>query len=71
MAFAQDFEVWTHKAPALHVLQLRCDGPFHLERRWYSQFFDPRAQAEKFRRRVIWVDRLTAHAGTNAPVNIS
>lgn len=51
-AFAQDFDVWAHKAPALRILQTNADGPFHLERIWYSQFFNRRARRLEYQRRV-------------------
>ena len=44
LVLAQDFEVWAHQAPALNILQVNCDGPFHLERIWYRQFFNRRAR---------------------------
>ena len=51
-AFAQDFELWQHKEPALSILQIQDDGPFHKGRIWYKQFFNPRARADEFRSRV-------------------
>lgn len=51
-AFAQDFELWTHKQPALSILQVPDDGPFHKERIWYKQFYNPRARAGEFHKRV-------------------
>ena len=44
-AFSQDFEIWRTKAPALQILRLPTDGPFHRNRAWYRQFYNPRAQA--------------------------
>lgn len=43
VAFAQDFEIWTHKQPCVQVLQLPTDGPYTKIRGWYSQFYNPRA----------------------------
>lgn len=43
-AFAQDFEVWRHKRPNLHGLYVQGDGAFNKQRRWYSQFYNPRAK---------------------------
>jgi 3-ketosteroid 9alpha-monooxygenase subunit A len=43
-AFAQDFEIWQNKRPALQILQLPTDGPFAKIRGWYKQFYNPRAQ---------------------------
>ena len=44
-AFAQDFEIWQHKRPALQILQVPTDGPFARVRTWYKQFYHPRAEA--------------------------
>ena len=41
----RDGEVWKHKRPAIHIMQLPSDGPFRQSRIWYSQFFNPRARA--------------------------
>lgn len=51
-AFAQDFELWANKQPAISVLQIPDDGPFHKERIWYRQFYNPRARAGEFHKRV-------------------
>ena len=51
-AFAQDFEVWQHKEPALSIMQIPDDGPFHKERIWYRQFYNPRDKAADIQRRV-------------------
>jgi 3-ketosteroid 9alpha-monooxygenase subunit A len=51
-SFAQDFEVWQHKEPALSIMQIPDDGPFHKERIWYRQFYNPRDKAAEFQRRV-------------------
>jgi len=58
LAFAQDFEVWANKAPALKILQVNADGPFHLERIWYRQFFNPRARRLEFQKRVNGMHRI-------------
>jgi 3-ketosteroid 9alpha-monooxygenase subunit A len=39
-AFAADFSVWTHKRPALRIIQLPADGPFATGRKWFKQFHD-------------------------------
>jgi 3-ketosteroid 9alpha-monooxygenase subunit A len=44
-AFAQDFEIWTNKRPALQILQIPTDGPYNRVRAWYKQFYHPRADA--------------------------
>lgn len=51
-AFAQDFELWKFKQPALTIMQVPDDGPFHKERIWYKQFYNPRARAGEFHTRV-------------------
>ena len=51
-AFAQDFEIWANKRPCLHPMMVRGDGPFDKVRIWYRQFYNPRAQAETFQKRV-------------------
>jgi len=38
-AFGADFNVWQNKRPALKIMQLKTDGPFRTNRRWYSQFY--------------------------------
>lgn len=51
-AFAQDFEIWQHKRPAIQILQLPTDGPFAKVRAWYKQFYHPRAQAAQLQAHV-------------------
>ena len=51
-AFAQDFELWKFKQPALSIMQVPDDGPFHKERIWYRQFYNPRTRAAEFHTRV-------------------
>ncbi|HEX4849041.1 MAG TPA: (2Fe-2S)-binding protein, partial [Novosphingobium sp.] len=51
-AFAQDFEIWDNKRPCLNPMMVRGDGPFDKVRIWYRQFYNPRAQAETFQKRV-------------------
>ena len=38
-AFGADFNVWANKRPALKIMQLKTDGPFNQNRKWYSQFY--------------------------------
>ena len=38
-AFGADFNVWQNKNPALKIMQLKTDGPFNRNRKWYSQFY--------------------------------
>lgn len=51
-AFAQDFELWKYKEAAINILQIHDDGPFHKERIWYRQFYNPRARAKEIQTRV-------------------
>jgi 3-ketosteroid 9alpha-monooxygenase subunit A len=51
-AFAQDFEIWTYKKPALQILQIPEDGPYNKGRVWYSQFFNARVKAPLIQARV-------------------
>ena len=50
-----DAEVWQHKRPAIRIMQLPGDGPFRQSRVWYSQFYNPRTQAEGIVARVAGV----------------
>jgi 3-ketosteroid 9alpha-monooxygenase subunit A len=52
LAFAQDFDVWANKRPALQVLQVPGDGPFHKSRIWYRQFYNQRARKQEFLKQV-------------------
>lgn len=51
-AFAQDFEIWANKRPAINLLMVRGDGPFDKVRIWYKQFYNPRERASEFTSRV-------------------
>lgn len=48
LAFAQDFEVWTNKAPCLNGMFIPSDGPFMKARIWYKQFYNPRANRQEY-----------------------
>jgi len=52
LAFAQDFDVWANKRPAINILQVPGDGPFHKARIWYKQFHNPRARKDEFLRQL-------------------
>lgn len=52
LAFLQDFEVWANKKPALQVLQVKGDGPYHKAREWYGQYYKPRKQAAAVQKKV-------------------
>lgn len=45
-AFSTDFQVWTHKKPALKVMQTPKDGNFRAVREWAGQFYMPRSDAK-------------------------
>jgi len=51
-ALAQDVEIWMNKRPAINIMQVSCDGPFGKVRVWYQQFYNPRANADAYQRRV-------------------
>jgi 3-ketosteroid 9alpha-monooxygenase subunit A len=51
----RDGEVWAVKRPAIHFIQLPSDGPFRQSRTWYSQFFNPRANAQEIVGKVAGV----------------
>ncbi len=51
-AFSQDFAIWRTKAPAIDILRLPTDGPFHRARAWYRQFYNPRAKAAEYQQRA-------------------
>jgi 3-ketosteroid 9alpha-monooxygenase subunit A len=38
-AFGADFNIWMNKRPALKIMLLKTDGPFRINRKWYSQFY--------------------------------
>jgi 3-ketosteroid 9alpha-monooxygenase subunit A len=48
LSFAQDFEIWSNKAPCLNGLFIPSDGPFMKVRVWYKQFYNPRAMKQEF-----------------------
>jgi 3-ketosteroid 9alpha-monooxygenase subunit A len=52
LAFAQDFEIWSHKRPCFAPLMVRGDGPTDKCRIWYRQFYNPISQAPEFQKRV-------------------
>lgn len=51
-AFSQDFEIWSNKRPCFNPLAVRGDGPIGKVRIWYRQFYNPRARASEFQKRV-------------------
>ena len=44
--FSADFEVWKNKEAAIKVIQTPHDGRFRAVRKWVSQFYMPREEAE-------------------------
>jgi 3-ketosteroid 9alpha-monooxygenase subunit A len=64
LAFAQDFDVWANKRPAIQILQVPGDGPFHKSRIWYKQFYNQRARKQEFLKQVEGVQhRVTGMPG--------
>ena len=51
-SFAQDFVIWKTKGPAFNILRLPTDGPYHRNRAWYRQFYNPRAKAHEYQARA-------------------
>ena len=51
-AFATDFQVWTHKKPALTVMQTPKDGNFRAVRKWMKQFYMPRDEAKTLQEKM-------------------
>ena len=52
VAFAQDFDVWKNKRPALTIMSVPTEGPFGKGRQWYKQFYNPRDTAKAIREKV-------------------
>lgn len=52
LAFAQDVEIWQNKRACIRPLAVPGDGPVGKIRSWYWQFYNPRANAGDFHRRV-------------------
>lgn len=52
LSFAQDFEIWANKRACINPLVVPGDGPFGKVRIWYRQFYNPRARAAEFQKRV-------------------
>ena len=50
--FGADFNVWQYKRPALKIMQLKTDGPFNRNRKWYSQFYAAPDQVQAIRDEV-------------------
>ncbi len=51
-AFAQDFEIWSNKAPCFQHLTIPADGAFGKVRQWYKQFYHPRALTKELQSRA-------------------
>lgn len=62
-AFAQDFEIWTHKRPCTGPMAVRGDGPLGKLRIWYRQFYNPRDRAGE-----VW-SRVNGHVVTRGTVS--
>jgi 3-ketosteroid 9alpha-monooxygenase subunit A len=61
-SFSQDFAIWRTKGPALNILRLPTDGPFHKSRTWYRQFYNPRSEAAGYQARANGVHRTSEMA---------
>lgn len=44
-AYVEDLEILAMKRPSINPMQIPGDGPFKLVRKWYGQFYGPRAEA--------------------------
>ena len=51
-AFAQDFQIWSNKQPALKIMATPVEGNFRLGRVWYKQFYNPRSIAGEYQAKV-------------------
>jgi 3-ketosteroid 9alpha-monooxygenase subunit A len=51
-AFQQDFDIWSHKAPAVTIKALPTERNFALGRTWYRQFYNPRSTAHEYHSKV-------------------
>ncbi len=61
-AFAQDFEIWRNKRPAIRIMALVEEGNFKKGRTWYQQFYNPRNEAHRFQDEVAGKHHLTGLA---------
>jgi len=70
LAFAQDVEIWANKRACIKPLAIPADGPFGKVRIWYSQFYNPRARAGEFHKRVngqvVTIDTRSGGKGSKA-----
>ena len=51
-AFAQDFQIWENKRPAINIMATPVEGNFRLGRIWYKQFYNPLAKAAEYQDKV-------------------
>lgn len=51
-AFAQDFQIWANKRPAIKIMATPVEGNFRLGRIWYKQFYNPLAKAGEYHEKV-------------------
>ena len=51
-SFAQDFEIWASKKPALTIMALPVERNFRRGRIWYKQFYNPRSEAEAIHEKI-------------------
>ena len=51
-AFAQDFQIWKNKRPALQIMATAAERSFRLGRIWYQQFYNPIEEAASYHDKV-------------------
>lgn len=47
-AFAQDFQIWKNKRPAIQIMATAAERSFRVGRIWYKQFYNPLAEASAY-----------------------
>ncbi len=51
-AFAQDFDIWSNKDPAIQIMAMPTERSFRRGRIWYKQFYNPRSKAGEIHKKV-------------------
>jgi 3-ketosteroid 9alpha-monooxygenase subunit A len=61
LSLQQDVEIWANKRPCFNPMAIPADGPFAKVRLWYRQFYNARAEADTYHKRVdgVYVTRGT------------
>jgi len=60
-AFAQDFEIWRNKKPALNIMATKVEGNFKKGRIWHQQFYNPHADAGNYTSRINGKHHLSSY----------